>query len=181
MHTQYLLTASPSLRSAASPSSPASARSRAVASRIASVVAASDSTARSASTLRISGWSTSSAPNARRCSAWCSACRSPARMPAAEPMTQSSRVTLTISTMVRTPRPGSPTRQAMADSYSISADAFERLPSLFLSRISRSGLRLPSGSTRGTRKQVSPSSVRASVRKTSLIGAEVNHLWPVRT
>ncbi len=86
----------------------------------------------------------------------------------------------TISTMVRTPRPGSPTGQATAPSYSISEDALERLPSLSLSRISRMPLSAPSGSTLGTRKQPSPSSVCASARNTSLIGAEVNHLWPVR-
>jgi hypothetical protein len=100
-------------------------------------------------------------------------------MPDADPITQSSRVTFTISTMVRTPRPGSPTRQANAWSYSISAEAFAWLPSLFLSRCSSIRLRVPSGSTRGTRKQVSPSSAWARVRKTSLIGADVNHLCPV--
>ncbi len=179
LHTQYLPAASASRRSAASAASPACDRSTAAASRIPSSVAASDSTARSASTERISGCRSNSRPNARRWAVWCSACRSPARIPAAEPSTQSSRVMFTISTMVRTPRPGSPTGQATASSYSISEDAFERLPSLSLSRISRIPLRVPSGSTRGSRKQLSPSSVCASARNTSLIGAEVNHLWPV--
>ena len=36
----------------------------------------------------------------------------------------------------------------------------------------------PSGSQRGTRKQLRPASVWASVRKASDIGAEQNHLWP---
>ena len=38
---------------------------------------------------------------------------------------------------------------------------------------------MPSGRKRGTRKQVSPSRARASTRKASLIGADMNHLWPV--
>ena len=41
-------------------------------------------------------------------------------------------------------------------------------------------LRLPSGSERGTKKHVTPSGRRASVKKASLIGAEQNHLWPFR-
>ena len=40
-------------------------------------------------------------------------------------------------------------------------------------------LRLPSGRTRGTTKQVSPPGACASTRNMSHIGAEVNHLWPV--
>ena len=40
-------------------------------------------------------------------------------------------------------------------------------------------LRVPSGSTRGRKKQLSPPGAWASTRKTSLIAAEVNHLWPV--
>ncbi len=181
LHTQYLPAASPTRRSAPSRSSLASARSSAAASRIASTVAASDSIARSASTCRISGWSINSAPNARRCAVWRTACRDPERILAAEAMTQSSRVTLTISTMVRIPRPSSPTGQPTACSYSISADVLERLPNLSLSRCRRRGLRLPSGSTRGSRKHVSPLGACARVRNTSLMGAEVNHLCPVIT
>ena len=41
-------------------------------------------------------------------------------------------------------------------------------------------LRVPSGSQRGMAKQDRPASVYASVRNRSLIGAEQNHLWPVR-
>jgi len=68
--TQYLPIATPIRRNACSASSPRSARSAAPASRSARVVAASDSTARSASTLRISGLSISGPPNAARCLAW---------------------------------------------------------------------------------------------------------------
>ena len=90
------------------------ARSVAPASLVIRAVAASDSRARSARTLRIRGWSISFLPNAPRCLAWWTARVTPYRMPAAEPITQSSRVRLTISRMVRTPRPSSPTSQAVA-------------------------------------------------------------------
>ena len=73
---------------------------------------ASDSIARSASTLAISGWSASFRPKAVRWAAWCAAIVTPARIPVAVPSTQSSRVMFTISMMVRTPRPSSPTSQA---------------------------------------------------------------------
>ena len=56
----------------------------------------------------------------------------------------------------------------------------DRLPSLSLRRTTSSRLRLPSGSTRGTRKQVRPPAACASTRNTSFIGADVNHLWPCR-
>ena len=100
-------------------------------------------------------------------------------MAAALPSTQSSLVALTISMMVATPRPGSPTRQAKAPEYSTSADALDRLPSLSFSRWTCMALRLPSGSTRGSRKQVRPSGAWARTRNRSDIGAEQNHLWPV--
>jgi hypothetical protein len=95
-------------------------------------------------------------------------------------MTQSSRVELTISMIVRTPRPSSPTSQAVAFSYSTSDEAFERLPSLSFSRITRIGLRVPSGRTRGSRKHDSPFSAWARTRNRSPCGALVNHLWPTR-
>ena len=60
LQTQYFETARPR-RLKGSPSSHARAR------RIAVSVAASDSMQRSASTLRISGWSISSLPNVSRC------------------------------------------------------------------------------------------------------------------
>ena len=53
--------------------------STAAASRVISVVAASTSSARSARTDRIRGWSTSVAPNALRCRVWWMACTSAAR------------------------------------------------------------------------------------------------------
>ncbi len=145
-----------------------------------SVVAASDSSARSASTLRISGWSTRRAPNALRCRAWWPASTSVLRISAADIITQSRRVQLTISMMVFTPCPSGPTSQATVPSNSGSEEALERLPSLSLRRWMRKVLRVPSGSTRGTRKQDSPPGAWASTRKTSHIGAEVNHLWPRR-
>ncbi len=126
----------------------------------------------------MAGCSISVLPNALRCRAWWVASTSEVRMPADAPITQSSRVMLTISTMVRTPRPSSPTSQPVAPSYSISDDAFDLLPSLSLSRRKRIALRSPPGSTRGTRKQDSPPGAWARVRNMSDIGADVNHLWP---
>ena len=104
-------------------------------------------------------------PNALRCAQWCVACATAWRMPEAEPMTQSSRVWFTISMMVATPRPSSPTMRAQAPSNSTSLDAFERLPSLSLRRWRWKRLRVPSGRQRGNRKQESPRSVCASMRK----------------
>ena len=148
---------------------------------MASAVAASLSTHRSASTFCMSGCSASAL--AERASGAC-ACQvafaTPQRMPAALPSTQSSRVWVTISMIVGTPRPGSPTSWPQVWSNSTSLEAFERLPSLSLRRWRRNVLRVPSGRMRGTRKQETPSSVWARTRKTSHIGAEQNHLWPVR-
>jgi hypothetical protein len=156
------------------------ASSNARARRIAVTVAASDSIARSASTTRISGWSASAAPNACRWAAWCRAWTVACRMVAVAPSTQSSRVWVTMSMIVRTPRPSSPTSQASAPSSSISLEAFERLPSLSFRRTRRKPtLRSPSGSHRGTRKHDSPPGAWASMRNASDIGAEQNHLWPV--
>ncbi len=76
--------------------------------------------------------------------------RLPAACPEAEPTTQSSRVALTIWAIVATPRPSGPTIQPRVPSNSTSLEALERLPSLSLSRWRRKGLRVPSGSTRGT-------------------------------
>jgi hypothetical protein len=86
---------------------------------------------------------------------------------------------LTISMIVGTPRPSSPTIRAQAESSAISLEAFERLPSLSFSRSMWIRLRSPSGVKRGSRKHERPPSAWASTRKTSLIGAEQNHLWPV--
>ena len=96
------------------------------------------------------------------------------------PSAQSSRVRLTISMMTDTPRPSSPTNHAVAPSYSISDEALAWLPSLSLSRCSSIRLRLPSGSTRGRKKQLNPPGAWASTKKMSHIGAEVNHLCPVK-
>ena len=148
------------------------------ASRIAATVAASDSTARSASTFCISGWSISSFPNADRCEQWCVAIATPARIPAVEPIVQSSRVWLTISMIAGTPRPSSPIRRAHAPRNSTSLDALDRLPSLSLSRWIWKPLRSPSGVNRGSRKHDRPPSAWASTRNASHIGAEQNHLWP---
>src|ERR1700733_16171737 len=92
------------------------------------------------------------------------------------PSVQSNLVRLTISMMVGTPRPSSPTNHAVAPSYSTSLDALALLPSLSLSRCNSIRLRLPSDSTRGRKKQDSPPGACASTRKTSDIGADVNHL-----
>ncbi|CAM5239509.1 hypothetical protein SBADM41S_06782 [Streptomyces badius] len=83
-----------------------------------------------------------------------------------------------MSMIVRTPLPSSPTSQATVSSNSGSLDALERLPSLSLSRWMRKVLRLPSGSTRGTRKHDRPPGDWARTRKRSFIGALVNHLCP---
>ena len=100
-------------------------------------------------------------------------------MPDVEPSVQSRRVWLTISMIVATPRPSSPTIRAQAPRSSISLEAFERLPSLSLSRWIWIPLRSPPGVQRGTRKQERPPSAWARIRKASHIGAEQNHLWPV--
>jgi len=76
------------------------------------------------------------------------------------------------------PWPSSPTSQASAPRYSISPEAFERLPHLSLRRWISRRLRVPSGSQPGRTKQERPRSVRASVTKRSLWGTEKNHLWP---
>src|SRR5205085_3664406 len=62
---------------------------------------------------------------------------------------------------------------------STSLDALDLLPSLSLRRCRRKTLRVPSGRMRGTAKHVTPSSVWASTRNRSHIGALQNHLWPV--
>src|SRR5205823_13361665 len=78
-----------------------------------------------------------------------------------------------------TPRPSSPTRCAKAESNSTSLEALLRFPGLSLSRCRRKPFFVPSGSTRGKRKQESPLEACARTRKASLIGAEQNHLCPV--
>src|SRR5439155_177737 len=140
-------------------------------------VAASDSTARSARTLRMSGWSARTFPKAARCAQWCVACATAWRIAHAEPMTQSRRVWFTISMMVGTPRPSSPTIRAQVRSNSTSLEALERLPSLSFRRWMWNRFRVPSGRKRGRRKHESPLSACARTRKASDMGAEQNHLW----
>jgi lambda repressor-like predicted transcriptional regulator len=93
---------------------------------------------------------------------------------------QSSRVTVAISMMVGMPRPSSPTRTPQASLNSTSLLELERLPTLSFRRWMWIGFLLPSGRQRGTKKHEGPcSSVLASTRWPSHIGAEKNHLWPV--
>jgi hypothetical protein len=84
--------------------------------------------------LRISGWSISFAPNALRWRACHTASATPRRIPAAEPITQSSRVCVTISMIVATPRPSAPSMRAAAPRNSTSDDGSERVPSLSFKR-----------------------------------------------
>ena len=64
-------------------------------------------------------------------------------------------------------------------SYSTSEDALDRSPSFLFRRWTRKpSFRDPSGRTRGARKHDSASPSLASVRNPSLLGADVNHLWP---
>ena len=157
------------------------ARRRRAPGACAIAVAASDSIARSASTFRISGCSLSALPKALR---WrgvpgrlADAARA-SRRP--RPITQSRRVWPTISMIVGTPRPSSPTIRAQAPWNSTSLEALERLPSLSFrrwmrNRVARAVGQDPraAGSRRGPRRS-------ARGRGTaSHIGAEQNHLWPV--
>ncbi len=91
-------------------------------------------------------------------------------MSPAEASAQSSRVCVTISMMVATPRPSSPMAQACAPANSTSEEAFERLPSLSFRRWKCRPFTLPSGRKRGIRKQVSPPAACASTRKASRHG-----------
>ena len=90
LQTQYLTTGVSTRRSSVASSS--SCASKARARRMVSMTAASHSSARSASTLRISGCSLSSRPNARRPREWWIACETHCRIRPAEPMALSSRV-----------------------------------------------------------------------------------------
>ena len=153
--------------------------SKALASLMDKAVAASLSRARSASTLRISGCSMSFLPKAERWRVWCSAMLSACRMRPLVPRAQSSRVMVPISRICATPRPSSPTRQAIASMNSTSELALAWLPSLSFRRWMRIALTVSSGSTRGRKKQVSPPGACARTRNASHIGAEKNHLCPV--
>jgi len=164
--------------SCASP--PCSLRSTATARRSASAVAASLSSARSASTFFISGCAISGMPKAWRCAVWCSARLSAWRINPAVPSAQSSLVSAPMARICGTPRPSSPTSQASAPSNSTSELALAWLPSLCFRRWMAMAFKLLSGRQRGRKKHDRPPVVCASTRKASHIGAERNHLWPVR-
>ena len=106
-------------------------------------------------------------------------------MPAAR-IAFDSRETLTISIIWAKPRAGSPTRWATAPPYVTSAVAMEREPSLSLSRLIVHAFLVPSGRYLGTRNMARPRvppgapSGRASVRATSALALEQNHLSPHR-
>ena len=86
---------------------------------------------------------------------------------------QSSRVWVTISMIVATPRPSSPSSRAGAPRNSTSLEASERVPSLSFSRCSSKP------GPRSTTKHERPPGAWARTRKTAPIGCEQNHLWPV--
>ena len=69
---------------------------------------------------------------------------------------QSRRVWLTISMMVRTPRPSSPTSWPTTPASSISLEAFDRSPSLSFSRWIRIGLRPAVGPPAGDEEAAEP-------------------------
>jgi hypothetical protein len=96
------------------------------------------------------------------------ACDTAMRWPALEPTMQSKRVIATISMMVRTPRPSSPTIHARAPRNSVSLLALDALPIFFFRRSTCSAFLLPSGRQRGRKHE--PASAWASTR-TSHIGA----------
>src|SRR3546814_5947199 len=67
---------------------------------------------------------------------------------------------------------------ARACMNSTSPEALLQSPSLSFNRISAKAFFVPSGSRRGSRKQLSPPGACASTRNPSDIGAEKNHLCP---
>ena len=66
----------------------------------------------------------------------------------------------------------------LAEFYLVLIIIFVLLLLHLVSRWMRKAFLEPSGSTRGSRKQLRPSGAWASTRKASDIGAEQNHLWP---
>jgi hypothetical protein len=85
----------------------------------------------------------------------------PRRIPDALPITQSSRVWVTISMIVATPRPSSPSSRAAAPRNSTSDEGSERVPSLSFNRWN--SIPAPRSST----KHESPAGAWASTRKMS--------------
>ena len=108
----------------------------------------------------------------------------PARAPCAscpaDAIAQSSRVSCTISMMVRTPRAflaDAPREGAVRTRpRTMHSSGCRACPS---GAGNAAPLTEPSGRKRGIRKQVSPPGACASTRKASHIGADMNHLWPV--
>ena len=173
--------ARPIRRSSVSRSSPRTAASVAPAIRIASMVAASASTARSASTLRISGWSIRYAPNAFRCWAWWIGARQPGAHAggAAERAVQPGQVDHlddgrhAAALLADQPRRGAVVLD-LAGGVGVVAE-------LVLEPLQEHAVAGAVGQDRAAgRSSDSPPGAWASTRKTSHIGAEVNHLWPVR-
>lgn len=68
---------------------------------------------------------------------------------------------------------------ASVPANSTSLDALDLLPALSFRRCTKNRLKLPSGKVRGRKKQVTPPSTLARVKKPSDCGTEQNHLWPV--
>ena len=130
--------------------------------------------------MRISGWSIRQLAERRAVRArGGSPAATPARIPAAAPSTQSSRVWLTISMIVRTPRPSSPTSRAQAPSNSTSLEAFERLPSLSLRRWRWMRLRSPSGENARQQEARQPAGRLGEHEERVAHRRRQNHLWPV--
>ena len=163
-------------RSARSCSS--SSRSTAAASRIARAVAASDSTARSATTFCMSGLSASRPPNAARRLTCQEASATARRIRDADPRTQSSRVAATISMIVGTPRPSSPRRRARRAPELQLRGCVRAVAELVLEPLDGERVARAIGQHAGNDEAGQPVGACARTRKTSFIGADVNHLWP---
>ena len=118
----------------------------------------------------MSGWSISSFPNAERCAAWWVAYPTARRMFVVVPITQSSRVWPTISMIVGTPRPGSPTRCASAVELDLRGGVGAVAELLLQPLDLEAGVALAVGQDAGQR--VIPSGAWARTRKRSHIGAE---------
>ena len=108
------------------------------------------------------------------------ACATAWRIKATAQVVQSILVALTILIIVGTPLPSSPTIQPLALLYSISLEALDLLPSLSFRRIKAIEFRAPSESTLGTKKHERPRGELARSRNASHMGAEVNHLCPLK-
>ena len=101
------------------------------------------------------------------------------RIVAVEPSTQSSRVAPTMSMMVRTPRPSSPSRAAPRAVELDLARGVGAVAELVLEALQRERVARAVVERAGHDEAGEAAGAWASTRKTSLIGAEQNHLWPV--